>query len=369
MWTVKDLRQIIKKMYLWFIHFLNLIFSKKKVDNESIVVLMTFVEDVLPLIEAFYNKGYRITVIGKEEKRKYIKHLEHITYITAGNKYVFKHIQALSQAKVIIIDTYYLMLGALRKKAGQTVLQTWHASGALKNFGLTDHQVDLSNSKIVGQYKRVYDATDKYLIGGPAMSICFKESFGAKDHQFLTLGLPRLIKYKNIDIKQRQKELKSNYNIKGKVALYVPTYRENHQSNRVINKEYFEQELPNYTLLSKLHPAITDVNDSTLDIQSLLIMADVVISDYSSLAIEASYLNKPTLLYVYDEAQYEAERGLNRFYYQTPSHYKVYNEHDMIQKLKYKENTLQPIFKEWHQFNNDNSLTQIIKYIEGMVKA
>ena len=32
-----------------------------------------------------------------------------------------------------------------------------------------------------------------------------------------------------------------------------------------------------------------------------MIMADVIISDYSSLPIEASLLDKPTLFYVYDD--------------------------------------------------------------------
>jgi hypothetical protein len=35
-------------------------------------------------------------------------------------------------------------------------------SGALKNFGLTDHQVDLNNKKMVQQYKSVYKATDTF---------------------------------------------------------------------------------------------------------------------------------------------------------------------------------------------------------------
>ena len=54
---------------------------------------------------------------------------------------MISHIKALSSAKVIIIDTYYLMMGGYHKKKGQAVIQTWHA-GALKDFGLTDHQVD-----------------------------------------------------------------------------------------------------------------------------------------------------------------------------------------------------------------------------------
>src|SRR5699024_5312502 len=127
-----------------------------KLNDNHIVVMMTFAEDVLPIIEALNRKLYKITVIGKEENRKYILQYENVTFIPTGNKQVFQHIKALSTAKVIVIDTYYLMFGGFKKKQKQTVIQTWHASGALKHFGLKDHQVDLTNKRMVNQYKNVY---------------------------------------------------------------------------------------------------------------------------------------------------------------------------------------------------------------------
>ena len=125
---------------------------------------MTFPEDVMPIINELDNKGYKITVIAKFEEQYRLEHLNNINFIPAGNKYIVKHIKALSSSKVILIDTYYLMLGGYTKKKAQTIIQTWHASGALKNFGLTDHQVDLNNVTMVRQYQRVYQATDFILL-------------------------------------------------------------------------------------------------------------------------------------------------------------------------------------------------------------
>lgn len=367
---MNNLRQVIKALYIFMTKFLNILFSKKKVKQQSIVILMTFPEDMLPIIEGLNRKGdYQITVIGKDVHRKYTQHLEHVTYVLAGNKQLYKHLKYLSTAKVIIIDTYYLLMGGFLKKEGQTVIQTWHAAGALKNFGLTDHQVDLNNNKMVEQYRQVYNATDKYIVGGEPMVTCFKESFGAADAQMLRTGLPRLVPYRSVDITQRQRELKKQYDIKGKVALYVPTYREHHQANRTIDKHKFETALPNYTLFSKLHPSIVNEQHTEINLQSLIIMADIIISDYSSLAIEASLLNKPTLLYVYDEQQYETERGLNTFYYEIPDMYKVYNEGELIQNIKKYESDLQPLFKSWHEYNVTQSLTKVIETIEEMVKV
>ncbi|MBO3065901.1 CDP-glycerol glycerophosphotransferase family protein [Staphylococcus saprophyticus] len=362
------MRQIIKKLYIIIISLLNMIYRKKKVKSDHIVVMMTFAEDVLPIIEALNRKGYKLTVIGTEQNRKYIEHIEHIVYLPAGNKQVFKHIKALSSAKVIVIDTYYLIMGGFKKKKQQTVLQTWHATGALKNFGFTDRQVNLSNNKIVQQYKKVYDATDKYIIGGEPMANCFKESFGANEKQFLRTGLPRLVPYTRLNVEQRQQELKQQYGINGKVAVYVPTYREHKQANRQIDKQKFETELPEYTLLSKLHPSIATEQQTTINLQSLMILADVIISDYSSLAIEASILKKPTIFYVYDEADYNLARGLNAFYKKIPETYKAYSEDELMHKLQ--ENNFAPatLFEAWHEYNTKNSLTNIINEIEKMVE-
>lgn len=51
--------------------------------------------------------------------------------------------------------------------------------------------------------------------------------------------------------------------------------------------------------MSHLHPSISERDTSQdIDVASLMVMADVIISDYSSLPIEASLLNKPTLFYI-----------------------------------------------------------------------
>ena len=80
--------------------------------------------------------------------------------------------------------------------------------GALKDFGLTDHQVDLNNKAMVEQYKRVYNATDYYLVGGDEMARCFEASFEAQPEQMLKFGLPRLVKYLNMNIEKEQQRLK-----------------------------------------------------------------------------------------------------------------------------------------------------------------
>ncbi|MBY6180246.1 teichoic acid glycerol-phosphate primase TarB [Staphylococcus haemolyticus] len=361
------MRLIIKKVYMLMITLLNFIYKSRQVDKKQITVLMTFPEDVMPIINELDNKGYKITVIAKFEEQYGLKHLNNITFIPAGNKYIVKHIKALSSSKVILIDTYYLMLGGYTKKKTQTIIQTWHASGALKNFGLTDHQVDLTNVTMVRQYQRVYQATDYYLIGGKEMGTCFKESFEATEEQLLPLGLPRLSKYLKFNLKAEQERLKKHYNIHKKLVVYVPTYREGSENNRQIDVARFEEALPEYTLINQLHPSISK-SQSIATTQELMIMADVIISDYSSLPIEASLLDKPTLFYVYDEHKYDKIRGLNQFYKAIPQQYKVTTEEELILKIRNDIALFKPLFKNWHKYNREDSVRRVTEFIEKMVK-
>ncbi|AMY05557.1 CDP-glycerol glycerophosphotransferase family protein [Staphylococcus condimenti] len=363
------MRQIIKKVYLLIISVLNSAYKKRKINSNHIVVFMTFKEDVMPIIKRLSDEGYEITVIGKPLDKLSIKHLKNVDFIDNSNKMVFAQIHVLSTAKVIFVDNYYLLMGGFHKKKGQTVIQTWHAAGALKYFGLKDHAVDLTNKKMVDQYMKVYNATDRYLVGGKPMEICFTNAFGAKPYQMLQFGLPRMLQYFSKDLEAQKVALKNEYGIEGKLAVYVPTYREHYQANREINKEKFEAALPEYTLINKLHPAALKLGEtSKIDTQRLFLMADVIITDYSSLAIEASLLNKPVLFYVYDQAEYETERGLNHFYWEIPETYKAYNEEDLLHKLQEGPEYYPPLFKEWHTFSTPDTLNEISNYIRELVK-
>ena len=364
------IRFVIKKLYVIGVSFIQLLFKRRRVQNNHVVVMMTFKEDVLPVIERLAERGFQVTVFTKEEHFESLENISNVTYQSIAQYNVYHQLRALTSAKVIIIDTYYHLFGAFKKRAGQTVIQTWHAAGALKNFGLEDHAVNLHDYKSVKQHQAVYDNTDKYLVGSPLMGQCYEQSFEAQSHQFLNIGLPRLTHYLKYDVSEYQKELKQQFGIDGKVAVYMPTYREAGQVNKVIDKQAFERALPEYTLLSQYHPAVKASHteqDISLTTPELLMIADVVITDYSSLAIEASFIGKPAIFYVYDEQDYERVRGLNRFYYDIPKDYKVTTEAALYKRIA--QGQLQPLFKDWHTFNTKNSLNQLMNYVEKLARS
>ena len=59
----------------------------------------------------------------------------------------YNRLKAIKSSKIIIIDTYYLLLGSISKMPEQKVIQTWHAAGALKKFGLEDKSINLEDKQ------------------------------------------------------------------------------------------------------------------------------------------------------------------------------------------------------------------------------
>lgn len=362
------LRAVIKKGYLSLVTLIQGLAKQQKVQDQHIVVMMTFKEDLLPVIEALIARGYKVTVITKDIHFQTLKDNKKLKCELMSHRNLYRQIQVLRSAKVIFIDTYYHLFGAYKKQPNQTIIQTWHAAGALKNFGLEDHSVNLNHHKEVAQHQAVYHAVDKYLIGSTQMGDCFKRSFGIQDQQLLKCGLPRLSHYLNRDVQEEQQRLKCQLGIEGKVAVYLPTYREEGQINHIIDQQAFKNALPEFTLLSNYHPAVEAPENShriSLSTPELLILADVIITDYSSLAIEASVIEKPSIFYVYDEKIYERMRGLNSYYYQIPDNYKVYNEDELYERIKSAH--LKSLFDDWHTFNTRDSVEKLMDYVDEVV--
>ena len=73
---------------------------------------------------------------------------------------------------------------------------------------------------------------------------------------------------------------------------------------------------------------------SIQNINDLLILADILITDYSSIAFDFSILEKPIISFAYDYEEYKKDRGL---YYDLDKMYPgalFYNENDLLNHIK-----------------------------------
>lgn len=343
------MRTLIKASYITLLKLLDRFIITKPRANH-IVITMTFTEDLLPIITQLVSQKIDITLLYHPKYNDIVKkqlNYHNITAIPLNNKYVFQHIHAVKRAKVILIDTYYLMFSAITKHRDQEVIQIWHASSALKRFGLEDHSVDVSNTKMVQQYKDVYDFTDSYIVAGDHMIEVFKQSLNASNKNFIKTGLPRL-------------EYSTASQSEADTVLFVPTYRD----YTLKESDKLKHEHVN-NLRIRAHPSDhnyeTDTEISQLTLDACLNLADIIITDYSSLAIEALYKGKRVILYVPDEAEYEASRGLNQYYYALPQEIKAYTVEALQQKLMHIERI---DTDGWTNYQTQHATQDIIQYIK-----
>ena len=172
------------------------------------------------------------------------------------------------------------------------------------------------------------------------------------------LGLPRADYYfENHDIDGLKNSFSKRYGIDSnkKIVLYAPTFRDEEKYNNVfdyLDLEEFNEVLgDDYVLALRLHPKIKDFYKGDIsasgnyidcsdyrDEQELLLISDVLITDYSSIMIEFALLNKPIVFFVYDFDSYvNDERGFYFDFKETVPGPVVYESENLINVIKNNE--------------------------------
>ena len=199
------------------------------------------------------------------------------------------------------------------KRDGVQVIQLWHACGAIKKFGnLLDREYKIKN------YDYVIANSDYWRIP-------YSQAFGVEENQVQTLGMPRVDHlFKEDWIHQQQQSLFEKYPMlkNKKIVLYAPTFRGNiYKGFRMIpiNVTRILDSLgDDYVFLYKLHPLLGNqkiTDDSRAfcmnleDTHMLFTIADYLITDYSSIALDYMILENPLLFFVPDQEEYMSDVG------------------------------------------------------------
>lgn len=366
------MREWIKRIYFLIVLVGSRFFQINKLRNNRIVYFASFVEDLIPIVEKLnQNTNFEIILFYHPRIEKHIINLKVSKKYRQSNIGVIKELFYLSTSKWIIVDTYYLILGGMKKRSSQTVIQTWHAAGALKKFGLEDQALIHATDSEINQFKKVYHSFDYILTSSDKMGDIFKNSFGVTNDQLLKIGLPRMDQYSDLN---EMNQLKSKYKqelripVNKLLALYVPTYREYALSIAKLPIDFSELN-DEWIPIVKLHPAVQLLEPldfvSTEDTTKLMIAADVIITDYSSLAMEASYLQKPVLFFAYDKDQYNQEKGLISKYEEAVN-YQIYeNASSLLHALNNKQYKLPvEMNRIWNKYNNGNAAEQLVNIMK-----
>lgn len=259
----------------------------------------------------------------------------------------------------------------IKPRKGQINIQLWHAAGAFKKFGLS-----------IESNKKYY--IDLLTVSSDTIIDIYQEAFGIEKTKIKNLGIPRADIFFREEEKQKIKEeFYKNYSElrNKKIILYAPTFRENEKDrfNLKLDIELMKENLEglNYILLLKLHPG-TKSKDIQVDNKfsynfsdysntaDLLIISDILISDYSSIIFEFSIMKKPILFYAYDVEEYIRDRGFYYNYYDFIPNKISYTTEEIIKVVINQEWDLERIEKFARYFFNPfdgNSTERVLKEV------
>ncbi len=293
-----------------------------------------FVEVREPQISNSFQLLYR-----EIKKRK--QYPVHVHYLRSGfvgrmdyTKRCLAMLRDMADAKYVFLNEGCNVIGSIPMRKGTVLTQTWHACGAFKKFGFST--AELKYGQTAEEMKRYpyYGNTTYVTLSSPQIAWAYEEAMllGDKKESLKPVGVSRTdVFFRQGYIRAAFSRLERNVPFrKGrKVLLYAPTFRGNASDavspDRLDFVKLKEALGKDYVLLVKHHPFVKqppvipavcadfakDVT-SGMDINELLCVSDVCISDYSSLVFEYSLFERPMLFFAYDLEDYFDWRG---FYY------------------------------------------------------
>lgn len=238
-------------------------------------------------------------------------------------------------SKVVFVHESNDLLGHVNIRSDSKVVQLWHGCGVFKKIGLDT--AGLPGYKTVEGYKEYpeYNYYSLVTIASPELSWVFEQFMGISKESGIIqpIGVSRTDYFFDQDYINRayQKLYERIPQAKNKkVILYAPTYRglgKRRVTPDALDLEKMAEQLSDdYILIMKHHQTVKtlpeipeDIRDKFafdmtrgkgMDIAELMTVADICVSDYSSLVFEYSLFERPMAFFVYDIEDYIDNRGL-----------------------------------------------------------
>ena len=270
-----------------------------------------------------------------------------------------EYYEKMASAKYIITNSN-LDYGVTPKE-GQVFLQTWHGT-PLKRLRC---DIEAEHGNALNSIEEIHSKNnldvvryDYFLSPSPFATDRFRTAFNletlGKSEILVETGYPRndiLFNYTEEDVIKLKKELGIPEN--KKVILYAPTFRDNkydgqdyvydlHMDMDMMQKELGDE----YVMLFRVHYFVADNFDFSKyegfvynvsgfdDISPLYTIADLLITDYSSVFFDYASLCRPIVFYMYDKEDYADDiRGFYISLDELPGPI-VTEEADLLEEIK-----------------------------------
>ena len=237
----------------------------------------------------------------------------------------------LAASRVVVVDDYFFPIYVVTPRPGSTIIQTWHASGAFKKVGYSVLDKSFGVDEALASRVRIHANYDVCLVASQHAAPFYAEAFRQPLDRFVSrLGIPRTdVLFGDERLARTRAEVRRRYALPDgkRVVLYAPTFRgdsvtDAHATDDLdltILKDVLGDD---HVVLVRLHPFVRartpigphlagfaiDVSDHP-DINELMLVSDVLVTDYSSAIYEFSLLGRPMAFFAPDYEAYEQERG------------------------------------------------------------
>ena len=253
-----------------------------------------------------------------------------------------------ARARVIVLEDFYPQLHSLTLRPQTKVVQLWHACGVFKTFGYSR----LGKPGVAPQSSMNHRSYDLVTVSSEAVRGIYAEAFAITTGKVKALGAPRTDVLFDKEYKEaKRRELYQKYPQleDRKVILFAPTFRGDGNKDAYYPEDAFDINLfmqgfsEDVCCIVKHHPFVHQeikvdekYYDRVLDltgkdhINDLMLISDLLITDYSSSVFEAVLLGVPMLFYAFDKEDYIRSRA---FYCDYDSFAPGYVEED-FNKMK-----------------------------------
>lgn len=310
--------QKLKKVIYLIIY--KLVCLTTSIDKDKILIASNRSNELEGNIEFIYNE------LKKYNKKKVI--------LLLTNKqsffYNLKFIIFMATSKIIIIDDFFPLVYPLKVRKNAKLVQVWHAVGAFKTVGFSRLNKPGGPNKNSITHRNYTDI----IISSSEIEKNYIEAFHATKDKIHSLGTPRTDMF--FDKKMKEdiiSDIYRNYTFleNKKVILFAPTFRGNGKKTAYYDMSYLDLDIIYRNLkkeevfIIKMHPFIKnrpnikekykekifDFSDYN-NINNLLLITNLLITDYSSVIFEYALLKRPIIFYVPDLEEYKSSRD---FYY------------------------------------------------------
>ena len=377
---------LVTKYLIQFAYFLTSLFTKVDVNKITIATYRaSTLEGNLTFIKSEIDRqdpNIKCVVLAKKFNSSLIGKIEYAIHLIRASFH-------MATSRFFIIDDFYFPVYVICPRSGTEIVQVWHAAGAFKKFGLSTLDKSfgpsseyLKHVKIHGNYSRVYVSSKEVIP-------YYADAFGMDENHIYPLGVPRTDYFFDEKKKSLVKdkfyhtypELKNR-----KLILYAPTFRGKSHYQKAFHipidlnlmKDALDE---SYAFLVHLHPYMNAGVEFNKDldrfvyhihkdftIEELLLLSDILITDYSSIIFDYSILNRPIAFFVHDLESYLEERD---FYYPYESFVPgpIFKDtSSMLEWIKEEPKNLDEIERFRHRFFDQldgKSSERIVKHLIG----